>query len=289
MKKKNILILGSEGQIGGHLYDYLKDNKRYNLIKFDLILGKKFDLRNPSNIVLEKEIKRSDFIFFLAFDVGGSRYLKKYQNSYNFLINNIFILGNVFKLLRKHNKRFIFASSQMSNMDFSPYGTLKRLGESLTNSLNGVYVKFWNVYGVEKELNKSHVITDFVLMALRKKKIKMLTSGNESREFLYADDCSEGLCKIMSQYKFFLKMKKELHLTTSKKIKIIRIAKIIKKIFLKRGVKISIYPSKKRDELQNNINNKSNNFFLKFWKPKYRIEDGVENIIKYYQKKKNNL
>ena len=54
-------------------------------------------------------------------------------------------------------------------MDFSPYGTLKRLGESLTNSLNGIYVKFWNVYGVEKELNKSHVITDFVLMALRKK------------------------------------------------------------------------------------------------------------------------
>tara|TARA_Y100000591_G_scaffold320809_1_gene334816 strand:- start:131 stop:997 length:867 start_codon:yes stop_codon:yes gene_type:complete len=288
MKKKNILILGSEGQIGGHLYDYLKDNKRYNLIKFDLILGKKFDLRNPSNIVLEKEIKRSDFIFFLAFDVGGSRYLKKYQNSYNFLINNIFILGNVFKLLRKHNKRFIFASSQMSNMDFSPYGTLKRLGESLTNSLNGVYVKFWNVYGVEKELNKSHVITDFVLMALRKKKIKMLTSGNESREFLYADDCSEGLCKIMIKYKFFLKMKKELHITTSKRIKIIKIAKIIKKIFLKRGVKISIYPSKKKDELQNNINNKSNNFFLKFWKPKYRIEDGIENIIKYHQKKKNN-
>ena len=26
-------------------------------------------------------------------------------------------------------------------------------------------------------------------MALEKKEIKMLTSGNESREFLYADDC----------------------------------------------------------------------------------------------------
>ena len=82
--------------------------------------------------------------------MGGSRYLKKYQNTYDFLINNIFIIGNVFKLLKKHNKKFVFASSQMSNMDFSPYGTLKRLGENFTGSLNCLYVKFWNVYGMKK-------------------------------------------------------------------------------------------------------------------------------------------
>ena len=167
--KKNILILGSEGQIGGHLQDYLKLKKKYNVIKFDLILGKKFDLRNFNNRLLEKKIKKSDFVFFLAFDVGGSRYLKKYQKTYNFLINNLLILSNVFRLLKKHKKKFIFASSQMSNMDFSPYGTLKRLGEDVTKSLNAVYVKFWNVYGVEKDLAKSHVVTDFVLKALKKK------------------------------------------------------------------------------------------------------------------------
>jgi len=219
MKKKNILILGSEGQIGGHLYDFLNDKKKYNIFKFDLVLGRKFDLRNPNNHLLEKKIKKSDFIFFLAFDVGGSRYLKKYQHTHSFLMNNLSIMTNVFILLRKYRKKFLFASSQMSNMDFSPYGTLKRLGENITNSLNGVYVKFWNVYGVEKELNKSHVITDFVLMALKKKKINMLTSGNESREFLYADDCSEGLHKIMSKYQFFLKKKKNYISQRQKKLK----------------------------------------------------------------------
>lgn len=285
MKKKNILILGSEGQIGGHLYDFLKNKKKYNIIKFDLVLGRKFDLRNSTNHVLEKNIKKSDFIFFLAFDVGGSRYLKKYQHTHSFLMNNISIMTNVFSLLRKYKKRFLFASSQMSNMDFSPYGTLKRLGENITNSLNGLYVKFWNVYGIEKELNKSHVITDFVLMALKKKKIKMLTSGNESREFLYADDCSEGLYKIMSKYQFFLKKKRELHLTTSKKIKIIKIANIIKKLLKQKEIDIKIYPSKKRDDLQNNIKNTSNQFFLKFWKPKHEIENGIDKIIRYYGKK----
>ena len=99
-----------------------------------------------------KNIKKSDFVFFLAFDVGGSRYLKKYQRTYDFLINNLLIMSNVFRLLKKYNKKFIFASSQMSNMDFSPYGTLKRLGEDVTKSLNCLYVKFWNVYGIEKEI-----------------------------------------------------------------------------------------------------------------------------------------
>ena len=171
MKKKNILILGSEGQIGRHLVNFLINKKKYNVIKFDIVLGATNDLRNPNNKKLEKKIKLSDFVFFLAFDVGGSRYLKKYQRTYNFLINNLFIMANVFKLLNKHKKKFLFASSQMSNMDFSPYGTLKRLGEDITKSMNGVYVKFWNVYGIEKDLGKSHVITDFILMGLKKKKL----------------------------------------------------------------------------------------------------------------------
>ena len=247
-------------------------------------MGKTFDLRNFNNINIEKKIKESDFIFFLAFDVGGSRYLKKYQKSYDFLMNNLLIMANVFKSIKKYKKKFIFASSQMSNMDFSPYGTLKKLGEQISNSLNGIYVKFWNVYGVEKELEKSHVITDFVIMALKNKKIQMLTSGNESREFLYADDCSAGLFKIMNKFNFLLKNNKELHLTTSKKIKIIDIAKIIQNILKKRKIKITIQPSKKRDELQNNINNISNNYLSKHWKPKFSIQDGIENIINYYEK-----
>ena len=125
-------------------------------------------------------------------------------------------------------------------MDFSPYGTLKRLGEDVTKSLNSIYVKFWNVYGSEKEAAKSHVITDFVKMAIKKKKIDMLTSGKESREFLYADDCSEGLYEIMKKFNFFVKKNKELHLTTAKKIKILEIAKIIERLLLKKNIKIKI-------------------------------------------------
>ena len=50
----------------------------------------------------------------------------------------------------------------MSNMTFSPYGILKNLGELYAKSLSGLIVKFWNVYGIEKNIEKAHVITDFI-------------------------------------------------------------------------------------------------------------------------------
>ena len=280
--KKSILVLGSAGQIGHHLCEYLY-KKKYKVIKFDIVDKKKYDLRINNNFELIRRIKKSDYVFFLAFDVGGSRYLKKYQNSSKFILNNLKIMNNTFELLKKYKKPFLFSSSQMSNMSYSNYGVLKLLGEKITNSLNGNSVKFWNVYGIEKDLQKSHVITDFVLMALKNKKIKMLTNGEESRDFLHADDCSKGLKIIMKNHDKFKHKKKELHLTTGKRIKIMNIAKIIQKILLIRNIKIKIKPAKNKDDLQNNMNNAPNRFFLKFWKPRYKIEQGIEKIIDYYQ------
>jgi nucleoside-diphosphate-sugar epimerase len=85
---KKILILGSAGQIGSHLLEYLK-KKNFITYEFDIVNNKKQDLRIPNNITLSSLIKRSDFIFFLAFDVGGSRYLKLYQDSAQFISNNL--------------------------------------------------------------------------------------------------------------------------------------------------------------------------------------------------------
>ena len=180
---KKFLILGSEGQIGNHLKEYLT-KKGHKVFEFDLVRSKNEDLRLDKNNKLIKKIKKSDFIYFLAFDVGGSRYLKKYQNTFQFISNNLRLMENTFSLIKKYKKPFLFASSQMSNMIYSPYGLLKNIGEKYSEILGGLTVKFWNVYGIEKDLKKSHVITDFVLMALKQKKIKMLTNGKEKRIFV---------------------------------------------------------------------------------------------------------
>ena len=74
-------------------------------------------------------------------------------------------MKNTFELLYKEKKRFIFATSQMSNMIYSSYGVLKRIGEDITKSLGGISVRFWNVYGIENDMEKSHVVTDFIIKA----------------------------------------------------------------------------------------------------------------------------
>lgn len=142
-----IAVLGSSGQIGAYLTEYLS-NKGHEVKEFDVVNDEQQDLTIIPNALLEDVIKTSDFVFFLAFDVGGSRYLKKYQHAFKFIDNNTRMMANVFGLLEKYNTRFVFASSQMSNMSYSPYGVMKRVGELYTTTLKGLTVKFWNVYGI---------------------------------------------------------------------------------------------------------------------------------------------
>ena len=76
-----IAILGSAGQIGAYLEDYLKE-KGHDVIGVDIVEGPQNDLRVTPNTYVEGIIKNADFVFFLAFDVGGSHYLKKYQHTF---------------------------------------------------------------------------------------------------------------------------------------------------------------------------------------------------------------
>lgn len=277
---KKILVLGSGGQIGSHLFDFFK-KKNYKVYEFDIVNKKSEDLRLNNNYKLLSYIKKVDFVFFLAFDVGGSVYLKKYQNSYNFLMNNISIMKNTFELLHKEKKKFIFATSQMSNMIYSSYGVLKRLGEGITKSLGGISVRFWNVYGIEKDMEKSHVITDFITKAFNEKNIVMLTNGNEERDFLYADDCCNGLEIVMKKYDIF-KNKNIIDLSYGKYTKIIKVAEIVKSLFKKKGIDIKITRGKKNDQLQKNKKNIPNTYLKKYWKPKFSLEQGIEEVFNFY-------
>ena len=82
-----IAILGSQGQIGQYLTEYLRD-KGHHVYEFDKVNGPDQDMTIIPNSSLEMTIQDSDFVFFLAFDVGGSRYLKKYQHTFQFIDNN---------------------------------------------------------------------------------------------------------------------------------------------------------------------------------------------------------
>jgi len=226
----------------------------------------------------------SDFIFFLAFDVGGSHYLKKYQHTFKFIDNNTRLMANAFGLIEKYNKPFVFASSQMSNMSYSPYGVLKRVGELYTKSLNGLIVKFWNVYGIEKDMEKAHVITDFIRKGFETGTIDMMTDGTEQRDFLYAEDCCEALETVMDQYSNFTS-DTDLHITTGVYTSILEIAQNIKSLFKEIGKEVEVSPSPSKDEVQKDARNIPDPYIRKWWEPKTSITHGIGKV--FTEMKKN--
>ena len=279
----NITILGSAGQIGAYLSEYLKD-KGHHVSNVDIVNGVQYDLRVTPNTVVENAIQYADFVFFLAFDVGGSRYLKKYQHTFEFVNNNTRMMANTFRLLGKHKKRFVFASSQMSNMSYSPYGVMKRVGELHTTALKGLTVKFWNVYGIENDMEKAHVITDFIRKGFEDGQFEMMTDGTEERQFLYAEDCCEALETVMENYTDF-KPEDPLHITSFRSETIKEVASIIKGCFAIDGnYDIEIKPGLAKDSVQMDKRNEADNYILSWWVPKTTIDVGIRKVYNEMKK-----
>jgi len=273
-----VTILGSSGQIGAYLTEYLR-GKGHEVTEFDIVNGEDQNLTKIPNPKLDHAIRLSDFVFFLAFDVGGSRYLKKYQNTFEFINNNTRLMANTFGLLEKYNKRFVFASSQMSNMSYSPYGVMKRVGELYTTALNGLTVKFWNVYGIEHDPEKSHVITDFIRRGFEEGEFEMLTDGTEERQFLYAEDCCEALEVVMENYTDF-KPEDPLHITSFRSTSIKEVAEMIQGQFGLIGKHdVRIKPGLAKDSVQMDKRNEANTYITGWWLPKTTIDKGIAKVF----------
>ena len=277
-----ITVLGSSGQIGAYLSEYLS-RKGHIVREFDIVNGIHQDMTHIPNTYLRNAIMESDFVFFLAFDVGGSRYLKKYQHTFDFVNNNTRLMANAFGLLEQYDKPFVFASSQMSNMSYSPYGTLKRVGELYTESLGGLIVKFWNVYGIEKDHKKAHVITDFIRKGFEDGDFEMLTDGEEVRQFLYAEDCCEGLEAVMKNYDEFY-ANDPLHITNFDYTTIREVAIIIENEFRLIGKPVNIIPGKASDTVQLDKRNEADPFIRKYWSPKTDLVTGISKVFESMKK-----
>ena len=192
-------------------------------------------------------------------------------------------MANAFGLLEKYDKPFVFASSQMSNMSYSPYGTLKRVGELYTESLGGLIVKFWNVYGIEKDHDKAHVITDFIRKGFEEGDFEMMTDGEEVRQFLYAEDCCEGLEAVMKNYDEFY-ANDPLHITNFDYTSIREVAIIIENEFKLIGKPINILPGEASDSVQLDKRNEADRFIEKYWSPKTDLETGISKVFEAMKK-----
>lgn len=269
------LVLGSHGQIGLSLCSYLT-RQGHDVRGLDIATDARHDLRDPNNAVFQDALSWADLVFHLAWDVGGSAYLTRYQDTYDFISNNLKITTTVFDAVKRTGTPLIFASSQMASMSYSSYGLTKNLAERMVRSLGGITVKFWNVYGLELDPEKTHVVTDFINKAKTTGLIDMRTDGTESRQMLHADDCSRALYLLAQRYQD-LPRTEEYHISSFEWCTMLEVAGLVAKHFP--GTKIQ--PSKNKDTVQLDAKNEPDPSILKYWRPEIGLETGIADIVQH--------
>ena len=267
------LVLGARGQIGGHLVARLRERGE-SVREIDIVLGEAHDLRCAANQMLADGVDDSDIIHFLAFDVGGSIYLDKYQDTYPFIANNVKIMNTVFDVLERARKPFLFASSQMSYMFNSTYGNLKAIGEAYTRSIGGLPVQLWNVFGWESSTDRSHVISDFIRMAHEYGRIEMRTDGSEQRQFIYGDDCADALIELSLRYDS-IDLDRPLHVSSFKWTSIRRVAQIVSTYF----GNCPVIPGHRVDTVHGGSRNVPDRYVTEFWKPVTPLHKGIGKVV----------
>jgi nucleoside-diphosphate-sugar epimerase len=147
------------------------------------------------------------------------------------------------------------------------------VGECYTRALHGRIARFWNVYGVERDLRKAHVITDFLLQAKNRGVIEMLTDGREQRQFLHVDDCCECLAYLSERHDR-IPRDQELHITTFQWHTIRDVAQCVARLYP--GTRI--VPGCATDDVQRDKRNEPDSSILQYWQPRIALEAGIRRV-----------
>jgi nucleoside-diphosphate-sugar epimerase len=179
------ILLGGAGLVGTALDRALNDRGEETKV-YDLKTG--VDLREYE----PEDFGPDTYYWFLAWDVGGAKYIMDDSQQLSILRHNLDLCHRVFGWLEKRNARYSFVSSQMVGYP-NAYGVTKAVGETWAKLVGrGLITRLWNCYDAEEPAQRSHVIPDLLVQA-RSGTIRLLTSGEERRQFLHADDVARAL------------------------------------------------------------------------------------------------
>jgi nucleoside-diphosphate-sugar epimerase len=270
--KKSItnLVIGSEGFIGKPFCNFL-ESQGEQVVRFDIKRGEHEDARKVT-----LPLHGIDRVYFIAWDVGGAKYLFKKEALNKQLVWNTELLMNVMPQLEKAGIPFFFLSSQFAEEYGTPYGATKRLGEIWTKLIpHGHYARQWNAYGVIEMFDeRSHVIGDFIHQAVTTGVIKMLSNGQEHRQFVHLEDSFKAYHKVLRDG-----IKGEIYdIASGEWVKILDLATIIAELT---GADVEPGEASFPDHRTFPFNKP-----VPGWKPEISLKEGLKKLVTEYRKLK---
>ncbi len=304
-KDAKIYIAGHSGMVGSACWRLFQNKGYSNLIG---IKSNDLDLRNQE--LVEKFFKREkpDFVIDAAARVGGILANSKYQ--YDFLIDNLLIQNNLIKSAHDNKvRKLIFLGSSCIYPKNAPqplkeeyllsspleesnqwYAIAKIAGVKLIESIRNQFSKDFislmptNLYGPgdNYDLQTAHVLPALIRKFCEAKnnnidKVVIWGTGKPLREFLHVDDLAKAVLFSLEN-----KLSESLYnIGSGEEISIEKLGLMIKRNIGFEGE--IVFDNSKLDGTPRKLLS-SYKINKLGWKKTIKLEDGLNSIIKEYQK-----
>ena len=319
LKNKTVLVTGACGFIGSHLVESLIDagcNVRafiyYNsfnswgwlesidkkkLKKIDIFTG---DIRDPNGT--RKAMKGIDIVFHLAALIGVPF---SYHSPDSYIDTNVKGTLNILQAALKSNVKKVLVTSTSEVYGTaksvpieethplqgqSPYSASKigadKIAESFFKSFNLplTIVRPFNAYGPRQSARA--VIPTIIIQSLRGKEVIKLGSLDPTRDFNYMKDVCDAFLAIARTDKT---IGCEINIASGQEVSI---GEVADKITGKINSKIKVILDRERirpknSEVMRLLGSNKKITELTGWRPKYSLDRGLEETIKWFRKKEN--